>query len=99
MSEQPSDGVTFVPYSGIEIALMGVVPVGAVRMRAGCSQVLAAELIAILPGDEMAWRGARTIDDAKARLRAHIARWYDALHTPPAAGQGERLAAALQVPA
>lgn len=93
----PSDGVTFVAYSGIEIAFLGVHAVGAVRSRSGCE--LRAEYLGMLPGDGPHWRGARNLDDARDRLRAHIARWYDAAHTPLVEGQGERLAAALVVPA
>jgi phage/plasmid primase-like uncharacterized protein len=107
MSDAPDDGVTFVTPDGVQFstcctfAFLGVHLVGAVRDRVG-GGTQAGEWISFLceAGDGRPvsnWRGAQDLDAAKAALREHIARWYDAAHTPLAPGQGERLAGQARV--
>jgi hypothetical protein len=86
MIEQRDDGVTFVPFrAGYEAAFLGTVMVGAVRAEP-CGWTLTRGT----GGAD--WQRIDTLDNARAAVRRRVAEFYDALHTPLEAGQGERLA-------
>lgn len=84
-ADQPEDGVCFVPIRGVEAAFIGVHLVGAVRSAPpGWRTFLSGEL-------HSPWHPAPSVDSARAALRRIARDWYDALHTPLAPGQAERL--------